>query len=166
MTLMAVALVEGADRLVIQARLDPAGLHVWFADGAHGVVPAPVVRGSHRSEAAAVQIPDPHRVVVRFGARSVEEFPWDYLRGFCDAAYEAKARGHAAAGRQALGARLRMLRADRTLTQAALAKTAGVGRVTLARIEAGTQTASLATLEAIAAGLRVSLVELLPSARG
>jgi len=53
--------------------------------------------------------------------------------------------------------RIQALRAGRGLTQAELAKRAGIGRVTLVRIEAGQQDATVSTLAAIARALRVPI---------
>jgi len=155
------AYVDGADRFVVQARLDDEGLRVWFADGVSGVVPSGTVRAHHRVAPAGVAVPDPHRVVVRFGARVTEEFPWDFLRGFCHAGYEQSARAAADVGRANLGGRVRERREKRGLSQTALAQAAGVGRVTLARVEAGSQAASLATLEALARALDLPIADLL-----
>lgn len=56
-----------------------------------------------------------------------------------------------------VGARIRELREARGLTQAALAKRAGIGRVTLARIEVGAQAPSPWTLSRLARALKVKV---------
>jgi transcriptional regulator with XRE-family HTH domain len=63
-------------------------------------------------------------------------------------------------GRKALGARLRALRKATGTTQEALAVTAGIGRVTLVRIENGGQSPKLATLTALARALGCPVQEL------
>lgn len=60
-----------------------------------------------------------------------------------------------------LGRRIKALRRKRGLTQPALAARVGIHRVSLARVEGGSRTLSLATLEKLAKALRVSVAELL-----
>ena len=57
--------------------------------------------------------------------------------------------------------RLRQLRADRGLTQEALAKKAELSRVYVARLETGKQDPTLTTLTKLAKALRVKLTALL-----
>ena len=64
-------------------------------------------------------------------------------------------------GRHSLGQRVRRLRNSAGLSQDALARAAGVGRVTLVRLEKGEQTPRLKTLEAIARTLGVRVLDLL-----
>jgi transcriptional regulator with XRE-family HTH domain len=63
-----------------------------------------------------------------------------------------------------VGPRIQRLREARNLSQSALARKAKVGRITLVRIEAGTQDPTLETLERLARALGVRLRELLPDA--
>ncbi len=157
----AFVLVQNAERIIARARLVGRALEVHFADGAHGILPADVVQGRHRLPPSELAIPTPYKVVLRFGRSTTETFPWDYLRGFCDPDYERRARASADKGRRVLGQRIRELRRARAATQAGLAAAAGIGRVTLARIEAGIQSPNLATLEALARGLKVDFADLL-----
>jgi transcriptional regulator with XRE-family HTH domain len=64
-----------------------------------------------------------------------------------------------------VGARIRRLRRTRGWSQATLAERAGLGRITVTRIELGTQDASLSTLAALATALGVPLRALLPGRR-
>ncbi len=57
--------------------------------------------------------------------------------------------------------RLKQLRADRGITQEALAKKAGLSRVYVTRLETGKQDPSLTTLEKLAKALKVKVGELL-----
>lgn len=57
--------------------------------------------------------------------------------------------------------RLKQLRADRGITQEALAKKAGLSRVYVARLETGKQDPSLATLTKLAKALKLKVGELL-----
>jgi len=60
-----------------------------------------------------------------------------------------------------IGERVRALREERALTQAALARLAGTSQSSLARIEAGERSATLGSLVKIADALRLTLAELL-----
>ena len=60
-----------------------------------------------------------------------------------------------------LGMTLKRIRTTRRLTQAALAERAGLHRIYIAQIEAGTKVPSIATLERIAAVLKVKVGRLL-----
>lgn len=55
--------------------------------------------------------------------------------------------------------RIRQLREAHGLSQVALARRAKVGRITLVRIEQGTQDATVSTLERLARALRVRVRE-------
>lgn len=61
-----------------------------------------------------------------------------------------------------VGQTIRRLREARHLSQVVLAKRAKVGRVTLVRIEQGTQDPTVTTLERLAKALRVRLRDLFP----
>jgi transcriptional regulator with XRE-family HTH domain len=64
--------------------------------------------------------------------------------------------------RQRVGARIRQQRETRKLSQTALAAKARIGRITLIRIETGTQDPTLTTLARLARALGVRLRDLLP----
>jgi transcriptional regulator with XRE-family HTH domain len=57
--------------------------------------------------------------------------------------------------------RIKRLRADRKITQATLAKRAGISHGYLARLETGRQDPTITTLEKIAKALKVNVAELL-----
>lgn len=61
-----------------------------------------------------------------------------------------------------VGTTIRRLREVQNLSQAALARRAKIGRITLLRIEQGTQDPTLGTLERIARALRVKVRALFP----
>ena len=63
-------------------------------------------------------------------------------------------------GLQAIGARIRQLREFAGLTQEALARAAGIGRVTLVRIENGEQSPRYGTLVSLARALGRPMVDL------
>ena len=64
-------------------------------------------------------------------------------------------------GRFTLGQRVRRLRNSAGLSQDALARAAGIGRVTLVRLEKGEHTPRYRTLSAVAKVLGVDVSELL-----
>ena len=66
----------------------------------------------------------------------------------------------ALAGRQSIGVKIRQLRESAGLTQEALAQAAGIGRVTLVRIEKGEQSPRYETLVALARALGQPIQEL------
>jgi transcriptional regulator with XRE-family HTH domain len=59
-----------------------------------------------------------------------------------------------------MGKRLRKLRQQREMSQAALAKDADISRGYLVRLEAGQQDPTLGTLERLAKALKVKLIDL------
>lgn len=61
-----------------------------------------------------------------------------------------------------VGRKIRQLREARQLSQVALAKRAKVGRITLVRIEQGSQDPTVGTLERIARALGVKVRDLFP----
>ena len=64
-------------------------------------------------------------------------------------------------GRHTLGQRIRRLRKSAGLSQDALARESGIGRVTSVRLEKGEQTPRYKTFGAIAKALKVDVSELL-----
>ena len=89
------------------------------------------------------------------------ELPWDFVRHYCDHTYQPRMELMASLGRQILGARIRSLREAAGLTQEALARTAGIGRITLVRLENGRNAPKLGTLESIANALEQPIEDLL-----
>ena len=62
------------------------------------------------------------------------------IRHYCDRTYQPRIEMIVAEGRQVLGARVRALRETAGLTQENLAQAAGLGRITLVRLEKGKPT--------------------------
>jgi transcriptional regulator with XRE-family HTH domain len=87
--------------------------------------------------------------------------PWDFARHYCDASYKSRIDVVATEGRRTIGNRIRQLRESARLTQEELAKAAGIGRVTLVRIENGEQSPRYETLVALSRALRRPVAELL-----
>lgn len=89
------------------------------------------------------------------------EIPWDFARHYCDPSYRPRVETVAAAGRQSIGSRIRSLREAARMTQEELSSRAGIGRVTLVRIEKGEQSPRYETLVALSRALGIPLAELL-----
>ena len=89
------------------------------------------------------------------------EIPWDFARHYCDASYRPAVEAMAMRGRHTLAQRIRRLRNAAGLSQDALAREAGIGRVTLVRLEKDEQTPRYKTLGAIARALGVDVSDLL-----
>ena len=149
------AYVKGAERMLTRAEITPSGLKVRFADGKEGMVPLSDLRLPARP--VGVQLPNPHVLYLELADGETIEVPWDFLRHYADADFERREREKRARGRRVLGERLRRLRIARGLSQAELAKRAGIARISVARIEAGHQSPRYETLERLAKGLGVPL---------
>ncbi len=81
------------------------------------------------------------------------EIPWDRIRALGDADFRAHLTDKATERARALGQRIRALRIEAGLTQAAVAARAGVPRQTVARVEAGRIGVELDLIEPIALAL-------------
>ncbi len=110
-----------------------------------------------------IELPNPYEIVLRTVRGERIEIPWDFARHYCDEAYRPAVEAIGSLGRQTLGERLRQFRQSAGLTQEELARAAGVGRVTLIRLEKGEQSPRFRTLNAIARALEIRLGELLVS---
>ena len=153
------AYVKGAERMLTRAEITPSGLKVRFADGKEGMAPLDELRLPARP--VGVRLPNPHVVYLTLANRETIEVPWDFLRHYADTDYERREREKGARGRRALGERLRRLRTAQGLSQAELAKRAGIARISVARIEAGHQSPRYETLEKLTKGLGVPIESLL-----
>ncbi len=139
-------------------------LRVRFADGRVATVPVEEIEKAGqpvRLDLDRVELPDPYVILIANAEGDLEEVPWDFVRHYCDAEFTEAEREKDEASRQTLGRRLRRLREEAGLTQAELAQRAGVGRVTVARIENGRMYARTETLRRLARALGISLVDLL-----
>ena len=147
------AVVTNADRMMTRARALSGGVEVTFADGRSGVVPYGHTRGIEEEELSGVELPSPYEMVLSTAKGESVEIPWDFARGYCDPSYRSRAEATASRGRQTLGRRIRRLRREIGMTQERLAEAAGIGRVTLVRIENGEQSPRFETLSALADAL-------------
>lgn len=154
--------VQNADRMMTHARALDKGLEVVFADGQKGLVPfVDLPEVGEFSNLAEVSLPNPYQVVLQTRQGKTVELPWDFVRHFCDASYRPRIEDIGSAGRQALGKRIRQLRETARVTQEELSAAAGVGRITLIRIETGEQSPRYETLAALARALKRPLADLL-----
>lgn len=158
---MRAVLVKNADRMMTSADPQESGIEFIFADGRNGLVPfTAIAEGLDGDGLAKVELPNPYEVILHRADGETVELPWDFVRHYCDATYRPRVEGVASEGRQSLGATVRRLRESAGLTQVALANTAGIGRVTLVRIEKGEQSPRYETLVSLAEALTQSVREL------
>jgi DNA-binding XRE family transcriptional regulator len=151
---MATVLVANADRMMTQARAGKDGIELKFADGAEGLIPfADIPEIGEASRLASIEIPNPYLIELKNREGGVAEIPWDYARHYCDPGYRPHVEALGIAGRGSLGRRIRDARQTAGMTQQDLASAAGIGRVTLVRIEKGEQSPRYETLAALAKAL-------------
>ncbi len=153
---------DAVRRMMTVARLLKDGIELSFADGARGLIPysdLPEIR--ERTALSTLNLPNPYEMVLETTQGETVEIPWDFARHYCDASYRPAVEAMAMRGRHTLGQRIRRLRNAAGLSQDALARDAGIGQVTLVRLEKGEQTPRFRTLGAIAKALEVDVSELL-----
>lgn len=154
--------LENADRMMVSARALSTGLEVAFADGCKGIVPfLDIPEVGTLANLENLELPNAYEVVLRSQKGEAVELPWDFARTYCDPSYRSRVEAEAATGRRSIGHRIRNLREEAHLTQEALASAAGVGRVTLVRLENGEQSPRYGTLLALAKAMNVEPAELL-----
>ena len=159
---MRAVLVRNADRMMTSAVPKRNGIHLTFADGRSGLVPfadLPEVRDQSNLE--SIELPNPYAVMLTNRQGGTVEVPWDFARHYCDPSYRPRLQTVAAAGRQSIGSRIRRLRETAGITQAEMSSRAGIGRVTLVRIENGEQSPRYETLVALSRALGRPLAEML-----
>ena len=138
------------------------GIELSFADGAIGLIPySELPEIGERAALSALELPNPYELVLKTNQDATVEIPWDFARHYCDATYRPTIEAIAVRGRHSLGQRVRRLRNSAGLSQDALSRAAGIGRVTLVRLKKGEHTPRFKTLRAIARALGVSVSELL-----
>ena len=161
---MSAVLVKNADRMMTSANLLAEGIEVAFADGRQGLIPfAAIPEIAGLADVAGIELPNPYEIHLRNARGETIELPWDFARHYCDATYRPRVEAVGAAGKALLGSRIRASREAAGMTQAALAKAAGIGRVTLVRIEHGEQSPRYESLTALARALETPVADLLSS---
>ena len=159
---MGAVLVKNADRMMTSANPVEEGVELAFADGCKGLVPfADIPEVNGLLDLVSIELPNPYQLVLRNSRGETIDFPWDFVRHYCEAAYRSREEAIEARGRQTLGSRIRHLREAARLTQEQLATAAGIGRVTLVRIENGAQSPRYETLVALAGAIGRPVAELL-----
>ena len=151
---MDAVLVRNADRMMMIANLLRDGVELRFADGRKGLVPfADIPEIKERAGLADLELPNPYEMVLTTAQGDRIEIPWDFARHYCDESYRPAVEALAMRGRKTLGERIRTCRESAGLSQEALATAADIGRVTLVRLEKGSQAPRFKTLTAIARAL-------------
>jgi DNA-binding XRE family transcriptional regulator len=157
-------LLKNAEMMMaaLEVDLDRRVIKVRFVDGQSGEIPAEAIERAGRPvhlDLNHVSLPNPYVIIIGVeGQSEPEEVPWDFARHFCDPTFEAQERRKAETHRKRLGERIKRLRQQRGVSQEQLAEEAGVGRITLSRIETGhEQSPRFDTLERIAKALGVGM---------
>lgn len=90
-----------------------------------------------------------------------EVLPWDFIRAKIDSEYRDRQKEQQNKELKALGQRLKNFRKAEGLNQDELAKRAGIGRVTLSRLERGKQEPRFQTLMDLASAMDISFQKLI-----
>jgi DNA-binding XRE family transcriptional regulator len=158
--------LAGASRMMIEVQIDKEKrrIRIRFADGCAGWIPAGDIEQVSPQvllDLDRVNLPNPYEIIIGTEEGGTIELPWDFIRGYCDPHFQEREREQAQDGRTRLGERIRRFRQRSGWTQADLAKRAGMGRVTLSRLESGVHSPRYRTLVSLAKALEVSITELL-----
>ncbi|MBM3925468.1 MAG: helix-turn-helix transcriptional regulator [SAR202 cluster bacterium] len=154
--------VKNAERMLTFAKADREGIRFVFADGQEGILPfSKISEIGSLANLDSVYLPNPYQLVLHTKSGDSIELPWDYVRPFCDKGYKRQSVQSAKRGREILGTRIRRLREEKNFSQGSLAEKAGIGRITLLRIEKGEHSPRYTTLSSIANSLGVPLAGLL-----
>ena len=138
------------------------GVELSFADGSRGLIPyADISEIEGPTVVRSLELPNPYELILVTAQGERLGIPWDFARHYCDVSYRPTIEAIAARGRRTVGERIRHFRQTAGMTQVALARSAGIGRVTLVRLEKGEQTPRYGTLEAISKALGIRVRELL-----
>ncbi len=163
---MGAVLVKNADRMITSADALKDGIEFTFADGHRGVVPfAEIPEVNEFENLGSIELPNPYEVVLITKSGDKAELPWDFVRHYCDDSYRPRIESVALSGRQAIGDKIMGLRKSGGFTQESLARAAGIGRVTLLRMEKGEQSPRFETLVALTRALGRQMEELVGGGR-
>jgi DNA-binding XRE family transcriptional regulator len=153
---------RNADRMMTAAAAGKDGINLTFADGCSGVIPFPdLPEIKDWADVKSLELPNPYELVVTDSGGAGHEIPWDFARHYCDPSYVPRVEAIAERGRLSHGERVRGIRLAIGMTQDQLASEAGIGRITLVRLERGEQSPRYETLVAIARALGRPVAELL-----
>jgi DNA-binding XRE family transcriptional regulator len=146
--------VQNANRMMISIESSYEGLNVSFADGLVSSVPWDSIREMRGpADVYSIELDSPYEALIRTRQGEVAEIPWDFARHFGDQGYRDHIDEIALQGQRKFARRLRRLRRESDLSQLKLADLSGVGRVTIARIEAASQSPRLETIQRLAAAM-------------
>ena len=149
-----VAKVQNANRMMISIESSHEGLNISFADGLVSSVPWSSIREVHdQDDIDSIEFDNPYEAIIRTRHGEAAEIPWDFARHFGDQEYREHVEEVALRGQREFARRLRMMRRESDLSQQKLAELSGVGRVTIARIEAAAQSPRLETIQRLAAAM-------------
>ena len=149
-----VARVQNANQMMISIESSRDGLNISFADGFVSEVPWDSISEVHGlSDVDSIEFDSPYEVLIRTRHGEVAEIPWDFARNAGDHEYRKHVDTIALEGQRKFGERLSELRHRSGLSQRELAELSGVGRVTIARIEAASQSPRLETAQRLAAAM-------------
>ena len=154
-------LVKNAERMMTSADLKADGITLIFADGCKGLIPFADLPDIQDPTNLDIELPNPYELILRDPQGRTIELPWDFVRHYCDEAYRPRVEAVATAGRQSVGNRVRQFREAAGMTQERLAGIAGIGRVTLVRIEKGEQSPRYETMVALAKAMGRPVADLL-----
>ncbi|MBI4298227.1 MAG: helix-turn-helix transcriptional regulator [Chloroflexi bacterium] len=148
--------------MITSASLLKEGIEFTFADSCRGLVPfADISEVRELENVVSIELPNPYELILHTKLGEAIALPWDFARHYCDTSYRPRVEAIAVAGQQAIGHRIRQLRESAGLTQEVLAHAAGIGRVTLVRLENGEQSPRYETLVSLARALERPIQELL-----
>ena len=149
-----VARVQNANQMMISVETSDQGLNISFADGLVSVVRWDSIREVNGlSDVDSIEFDNPYEVLIRTKRGEVAEIPWDFARHAGDHDYRKHVDRTALEGQRRFAERLSSLRRRSGLSQRELAELSGVGRVTIARIEAASQSPKLETVQRLATAM-------------
>lgn len=154
--------LANADKMIAFAAPDKNGIQIGFADGCRGTIPfSDLPEIGKLANLKHIDLPNAYEVILHNGTGDTIEIPWDFARPYCDDSYRSRVEDVDARGRRTIGGRIRDLRHASHMTQEQLASAAGIGRVTLVRIEHGGQSPRHETLLALAKAMNREPAKLL-----
>ena len=149
-----VARVQNANQMMISIESSSEGLNISFADGHVSGVPWDSIREVHGlSDVDSIEFDNPYEILIRTRHGEVAEIPWDFARHAGDHDYRKHVDRTASESQRRFAERLSSLRRRSGLSQRQLAELSGVGRVTIARIEAASQSPRLETAQRLATAM-------------
>jgi len=162
---MPTATVQHGERLMTQADWGHDWIEVKFADGRLAHVSLRVIRDDEgkavKPPIVGVTLPDPYTLLIELEHGKILDAPWDFVRHYTDdEGFRVRQEDEGKRGQAVIGERIRKVRESVGMSQSEAARKAGIGRVTLNRIEQGAQTPSYETLLKLAEAFDVPIERL------